>query len=328
MNGFVAFDMPLAAALTILLLTSTGCVYSRTGSYLTGVDTTDPMATFPAAKWNPHDNAWRQEFSLRSYYRRSGIYDEPFKKLTPGGAHWGNVGEFIEFCVHLPTLLFEWALMSEMRSAHGVVFLDRNTVTNRVEMLALPTCEFSDRLLRQPAFRSYWENEVFGIDFEAGERALAQRQGGNGRLHYLEDLSDNEPVLWWKTPSGDEQLVVLQMERNAPKNEYGWRPVTGCRLLYFENRRFARAIDVCESSSGSFGTRPFDVSTKDGRHVNVVNLCGFHRRYFEGFETEREGAEWMVLQADLLTGETKTVGRHADKPEGGRCDGLEICVTE
>lgn len=307
----------------LLLLTGAGCIYSRTGSYQTSVSMSDPTQVFPSAKWEPHDNAWRQEFSFRTYYQRSGVYDEPFKKLTPGGAHWGDVGERIEFCVHLPTLPFEWALMSEMRAAYEVVFWDRNMTTNEVELLTLPFCESTDRLLRQPVFRPYWTNEVFGIDFNAGERALAQRRGGNERLHYLEDLSDNEPVLWWKTQTGEERLVVLHQERNAPKNEYGWRSVTGYRLLYFENRRFVRAIKLCESSSCAF-----DVSTKDGRHVNVVNLCGFHRKYFEGFETGREGAEWMVLQADLQTGETKTVGRYADKPEGGKADGLEILVTE
>ena len=315
-------------SVALLLVFCGGCIYSRTDNYQTSISTSDPTAKFPSTKWETRDAAWRQEFSVRTCYRRSGVYDEPFKQLTPGGVHWGNVGEVIELCAHLPTFPFEWTLMSERKSAYEVVFLDRNTATEQVELQALPPCDSTDRMLRKPEFRPYWTNEVFDIDFVAGEKALAQGGRGSPWLHYMDNLSDNEPVLWWKTQSDEERLVILNEERNAPANEYGWRPVTGYRLLYFENFRFVRAIKLCESDHGSFGMRPFDISTKDGRHVNVVNLCGLHRKYLEGFETWCIGVEWMVLQADLQTGETQTAGRYGESPEGGTADGLEIIVTK
>lgn len=275
----------------VLQLLCGGCIYSHTRSYQASVSTFADREEFPEAAWDRRAGVWRQEFSAKADYYRSGIYDTPFKKLK-----------------------------------YDVVFLDRNTATERVELLALPTCEWDDRLLRQPAFRPYWTNEVFGIDFEAGERALTEGRGGNARLHYLEDLSDNNPVLWWKSATGEERLVILQEERNAPKNKYGWRPVTGYRLLYFENFRFVRAIKIWDG--GLPAVHLFDISMKDGRHVNVVNLFGYRRDYFEGFEMKRAGVEWMVLQADLQTGETRTVGRYGEKPEGGKTDGMEIVVTK
>lgn len=310
----------------VLQLLCGGCIYSHTRSSQASVSTFADREEFPEAVWDRRADIWRQEFSAKADYYRSGIYDEPFKKLTPGGAHWGFVGGLIEVGAHLPTCLFELALMGGRVTKYDVVFLDRNTATERVELLALPTCEWDDRLLRQPAFRPYWTNEVFGIDFEAGERVLTEGRGGNARLHYLEDLSDNNPVLWWKSATGEERLVILQAERNAPKNKYGWRPVTGYRLLYFENFRFVRAIKIWDG--GLPAVRLFDISMKDGRHVNVVNLFGYRRDYFEGFETKRVGVEWMVLQADLQTGETRTVGRYGEEPEGGKADGMEIIVTK
>ena len=149
------------------LLCFGGCVYTSSGGYLTAAEGYG-SPTFPPPVWDESAKAFRQDFPARCYYHRRGVYPKG-TKLTPGGAHWGVVGDMIEGLAHLPTFWLEMLLWADRESYYDVVFLDRNSKRGDIELLALPDCAFDDRLLRQEAFRPYWTNTVFGIDFDEGE---------------------------------------------------------------------------------------------------------------------------------------------------------------
>ena len=80
------------------LLCFGGCVYTSSGAYLTAAEGYG-SPTFPPPVWDESAKALRQDFPARCYYHRRGVYPKG-TKLTPGGAHWGVVGDMIEGLAH------------------------------------------------------------------------------------------------------------------------------------------------------------------------------------------------------------------------------------
>ena len=241
------------------LLLCGGCVYTSAGGH-------PAVEEFPPPVWDESEKAFRQEFPAYSYYSRSGVYP-PGTKLTPGGAHWGQVGDMIEGLAHLPTFWLEWALSAERKTDYDVVFLDRNSTRGSISLRAFPAYAFDDRLLRQEPFRPYWTNTVFGIDFAEGERIIAGKNAsrktiGEHRawLLYLDKLENARPVLWWTDGAGVENLIVFQSPpaatifEHASTNEYAapWYGLQSQRSGLNPNA-IMLAVSV-NPSTGSFWT--------------------------------------------------------------------------
>ena len=294
------------------LLLCGGCVYTSAGGH-------PAVEEFPPPVWDESEKAFRQEFPAYSYYSRSGVYP-PGTKLTPGGAHWGQVGDMIEGLAHLPTFWLEWALSAERKTDYDVVFLDRNSTRGNVSLRAFPVYAFDDRLLRQEPFRPYWTNTVFGIDFAEGERIIAGKNAsrktiGEHRawLLYLDKLENACPVLWWTDGSGVENLIVFQCLRSPPTKERDFGECLGYRLLHFRNFGFVRAFDFAPAEK-TYYPSAFVFSTLDGRFVNI----GYVGRY------PSDSCDWMFRQIDLETGDDRKVGSYGALEKGDVNGGLEI----
>ena len=311
---------------SFLALAGNGCVYTSSG----GAPDFDRCGgrenVFLAPTWDDSDKAFRLDFSAYSYYQRSGVYP-PGTKLTPGGAHWGDVGDIIEGLAHLPTFWLERALSADRSTDYDVVFLDRNSTRGKITLMTFPEHRYDDRLLRQEPFRRYWTNEVFGIDFAEGERALAENRPGiaasNKRMAYRDKLADAQPVLWWKDESGIEHLLVFQCLRNPPevRDSLGGGYCVGTpreyKLLYFRDFGFVRAFDFEKKKERWLYTSQFDFSTMDGRFVNI------------GFNGHPVGdcCDWIFCQIDLETGDIRKVGSYTALDKSEVNGGLEIRTT-
>ena len=298
------------------LLCFGGCVYTSSGGYLTAAEGYG-SPTSPPPVWDESAKALRQDFPARCYYHRRGVYPEG-TKLTPGGAHWGVVGDMIEGLAHLPTFWLEMLLWADRESYYDVVFLDRNSKRGDIELLALPDCAFDDRLLRQEAFRPYWTNTVFGIDFDEGEKIFAMKDRSsreepsavriaysNKLMAYRDKLEDARPVLWWKDSSGQESLLVFQRLRKPPAQGCSLGEPFEYRLLYFRNFGFVRTFDF-EKTDERLSAKDYVFSTLDGRFVNILG-----------------GSPWF-RQIDLLTGDDRRVGGSGALDNGEVNGGLEV----
>ena len=264
-----------------------GCTYSSHYARRTSVG---PDRCDSPMIWDFREQAWRQDFPARESYTRTGVYPKGHSFLHDGG-HWGLVSDFIEGLMHLPTFWLEAAMYESRETTYDVVFLDRNTTTDRVERLALPKRDGMKPLIKQPEFKDC-----------LASAELAGDKGG-------------EPVLWWKDSSGVKTLLVYQAVFNPPKGTKRFGSLAGYRLLVFRDAVFERAYDLIETSF-STGCDEFDFQTQDGRFVNIGRRNGI------------SGGNWIFRQIDLLTGIVREIGDFSAIARGAKSDGLEIRAVE
>ena len=332
----------LFTGLVILLAQVCGCVYDSAPIYQSTLEENAENSIryrYPHAAFSENENAWRWKFTVVRQRFRSGVYKDP-PQYTPGGAHWGQAGAFLEgvcqLLFHFPTIPAERIMYSSEYATFDYVLLDHNSNRAKVEEKLIPGYS-----IQCQEFKDYRTNSVLHLDYarweELARKDEMDRKGErpwvlDEKMEYyrlLDSIGDWRPVLWWRDSFGVENMIWL---RSVYKGEryVSWRDQSHGRaqayqLYYFKDARFVRIYEFERRPEGmAENDRSFDrlesyflFNTIDGRHVNIAS------------RVQRGGSpcvDWMFRQIDLETGADRKVGSYSAMSKDCVDDGLELRV--